>query len=79
MGGPRWTQRQKQTVFRLRAEGVYLKDIAHQLDRELSCVSLVVRLRPSFFGVSDPWTLERAGSASTSVSGSLRVWREASR
>jgi hypothetical protein len=60
MGGPRWTQRQKQTVFRLRAEGVYLKDIAPQLDCELSCVSLVVRLRRSFFGVSDPWT-PRAG------------------
>jgi IS30 family transposase len=56
MGGPRLTQRQKETAFRLRAAGVYLKDIAHQLDCDLSCVSLVVRSRRSPVGVADPWT-----------------------
>jgi hypothetical protein len=30
MGGPRLTERQKQTAFRMRAEGAHLKDIAHQ-------------------------------------------------
>jgi IS30 family transposase len=55
-GGPRLTQRQKQTAFRLRAEGVYLRDIAHQLDCDLLCVSLVVRSRRSPVGVADPWT-----------------------
>jgi len=56
MGGPRLTQRQKETAFRLRAEGVFLKDIAHQLDCDISCVSLLVRSRRSAVGVSDPWT-----------------------
>jgi IS30 family transposase len=56
MGGPPLTQRQKETAFRLRAEGVYLQDIAHQLDCDQSCVSLVVRSRRSPFGVADPWT-----------------------
>jgi IS30 family transposase len=56
MGGPRLTQRQKQTAFRMRAEGAYLKDIAHQLDCDVSCVSLVVRSRRNPVGVSDPWT-----------------------
>jgi IS30 family transposase len=55
MGGPPLTQRQKETAFRLRAEGVYLQDIAHQLDCDQSCVSLVVRSRRSPFGVADPW------------------------
>ena len=56
MGGPRLTQRQKETAFRLRAEGVYLKDIAHQLDCDISFVSLLVRSRRSAVGVADPWT-----------------------
>jgi len=56
MGGPPLTQRQKDTAFRLRAKGVYLQDIAHQLDCDQSCVSLVVRLRRSPLGVADPWT-----------------------
>jgi IS30 family transposase len=56
MGGPRLTQRQKETAHRLRAEGVYLQDIAHQLDCDQSCVSLVVRSRRNPVGVADPWT-----------------------
>ena len=63
MGGPRLTQRQKETAFRLRAEGVYLKDIAHQLDCDISLVSLLVRSRRSAVGVADPWT-PRAGRLS---------------
>ena len=62
-GGPRLTQRQVQTVFRLRAEGVFLNDIAHQLDCDISCVSLVVRARRNSIGVSDQWT-PRAGRLS---------------
>ena len=56
MGGPRLTQRQKQTAFRYASEGGLLEDIAHQLDCDLSCVSLVVRSRRNPVGVSDPWT-----------------------
>jgi IS30 family transposase len=56
MGGPRLTQRQKETAHRLRAEGVYLQDIAHQLDCDQSCVSLVVRSRRNPVGVANPWT-----------------------
>ncbi len=55
-GGPRLTQRQVQTAFRLRAEGVFLKDIAHQIDCDISCVSLVVRARRTSVGVSEYWT-----------------------
>jgi IS30 family transposase len=40
----------------MRAEGAYLKDIAHQLDCDLSCVSLFVRSRRNPAGVVDPWT-----------------------
>ena len=57
------TQRQKETASRLRAEGVYLKDIAHQLDCDISLVSLLVRSRLSAVGVADPWT-PRAGRLS---------------
>jgi IS30 family transposase len=63
MGGPRLTQRQKETAFRLRAEGVYLEDIAHQIDCDQSSVSLFVRSRRSPVGVADPWT-PRAGRLS---------------
>jgi transposase, IS30 family len=63
MGGPRLTQRQKQTAFRMRAEGAFLKDIAHQLDCDLSCVSLFVRERRNPVGVANPWT-PRAGRLS---------------
>ena len=56
MGGPRLTQRQKETAFRLRAQGVQLREIAHQLDCDQSCVSLVVRSRRNPIGVADPWT-----------------------
>ena len=60
MGGPRLTQRQKQTAFRMRADGAQLKDIAHQLDCDLSCVSLVVRSLRNPVGVPEPWA-PRAG------------------
>jgi IS30 family transposase len=63
MSTPRLTQRQKQTAFRMRAEGACLKDIAHQLDCDLSCVSLVVRSRRNPVGVADLWT-PRAGRLS---------------
>ena len=62
-GGPRLTRRQVQTAFRLRAEGVHLKDIAHQIDCDISCVSLVVRARRNSVGVSEIWT-PRAGRLS---------------
>jgi hypothetical protein len=60
MGGPRLTQRQKETAFRLRAEGAHLEDIAHQIDCDQSSVSLPVRSRRSPIGGADPWT-PRAG------------------
>jgi hypothetical protein len=52
----RLTQRQKETAHRLRAEGVFLQDIAHQLDCDQSGVSLIVRSRRSPVGGPDPWT-----------------------
>ena len=52
----RLTQRQKETAHRLRAEGVYLQDIAHQIDCDQSGVSLIVRSRRSPVGGPEPWT-----------------------
>ena len=45
MGGPRLTREQKQLAFRLRARGMTLKEIAHQVACDHSMVSILVRGR----------------------------------